>query len=327
MPPPRLIGILGCDGVNALDLTGPAEAFASAEQTDARGRVQRCYELLIIGASMRPFTAESGVVFQPATDLANAPQVDTIVVPGGVGIRKGDCGGDFDRWLRERAGTTRRVASVCTGVYALARTGLLDGRRVTTHWRHAPDLRAQFPALSVDADALFIKDGNFYTAAGVSAGIDLALALIEEDFGAQIALSAAREMVVYVKRSGGQNQYSEPLQFQTRAVDAFGELVTWMLAHLDQDLSVDVLAERAHLGTRHFSRRFKAVFEASPADFVLSLRLTEARRRLSLPRSPIDRIGASVGFQSAQSFRRAFEKHYGLSPKAYRERFGVDREE
>jgi len=321
---PRLIGILGYDGINALDLTGPAEAFVSAEQIDAYGKTPRCYELLIIGMTDQPFIAESGIVFHPATNLAHAPEVDTIIVPGGVGLRIGPYSAALDCWLLERATRTRRIASVCTGAYALARAGLLDGRRVTTHWRHAADLRTQFPALLVDADALFIKDGNFYTAAGVSAGIDLALALIEEDFGGQVALSAAREMVVYVKRSGGQNQYSEPLQFQTRAIDSFGELVIWIMAHLDQDLSVDVLAERAHLGTRHFSRRFKEKFDATPADFVLSLHLTEARRRLTMPRSNLDRIATSIGFQSAQSFRRAFEKHYGLSPKAYRERFGTE---
>lgn len=317
------IGIVGYDGINALDLIGPGEAFSSAEQVDAAGATRRCYELVVVGIDMRPFAAESGVVFQPAVDLERAPAFDTLIIPGGVGLRSGNCGDAIDRWLRVRAPQTRRIASVCTGVYALARTGLLDGRRVTTHWRHAQDLGERFPALTVDADALFVKDGNFYTAAGVTAGIDLALALIEEDFGAQMALSVAREMVVYVKRSGGQIQYSEPLQFQTRAVDAFGELVGWMLAHLDEDLSVETLAARVHLGARHFNRRFKEVFDATPADFVMTLRLTEARRRLTLPRSHIDRIATSVGFGNAQAFRRAFEKRYGLSPSDYRERFGA----
>lgn len=322
-PTLRRIGIVGYDGINALDLTGPAEAFASAFTSDARGRTKPCYELLVIAATRAPFTAESGVVFQPAADFADAPALDTIIVPGGVGLREGR-GHAVDRWLAARAPRTRRIASVCTGVFALARTGLLDGRRVTTHWRHAEDLRRRFPALLVDADALFVKDGSFYSGAGVTAGIDLALALIEEDFGSRVALAAAREMVVYVKRFGGQNQYSEPLQYQTRANDAFGDLVTWMLANLGEDLGVDRLAERANLGTRHFSRRFKAVFGTTPADFVLSLRLTEARKRLSLPRSNIDRIASSLGFGSAHSFRRAFEKQLGLSPKAYRERFGFD---
>ncbi|HMM67452.1 MAG TPA: GlxA family transcriptional regulator [Dokdonella sp.] len=320
----RRVGIIGYDGINALDLTGPAEAFASAECFDARGQSTRCYEILVIGVSGKPFVAESGIVFHPATRLEDAPELDTIIVPGGVGLRKGRSADALAPWLVERSRHTRRIASVCTGAYALARAGLLDGRRATTHWRHAQDLRERFPAVLVDADALFVKDGNFYTGAGVTAGIDLALALIEEDFGARVALSAAREMVVYVKRLGGQNQYSEPLQFQTRASDAFSDLVSWMLTHLDRDLSVGVLAERAHLGTRHFSRRFKSAFNETPAEFVLSLRLAEARRRLALPRSNVDRIATSIGFRSAHALRRAFEKRFGLTPRAYRDRFGFD---
>ena len=318
---PRLIGILGYEGINALDLIGPAEAFASAFDVDERGHAMACYRLMIVGIDAEPFTAESGVVFKPASTLAQAPEFDTILVPGGIGLRVGECAA-IDCWLQERAPRTRRVASVCTGVYALARAGLLDGRRATTHWRHAADLQARFPALTVDADALFVKDGKYHTAAGVSAGIDLALAMIEDDCGARVALSVARDMVVYVKRSGGQKQYSEPLQFQTRATGAFSDLLAWMLAHLHEDLSVEALADRVHLGARHFSRRFKEVFDATPADFVLSLRLSEACRRLILPRSHVDRIATSLGFGSAQAFRRAFEKHYGLSPRAYRERFG-----
>jgi len=315
----RSIGILGYDGINALDLIGPMEAFASAEWEAG----QRCYDLVVVGPSMAPFAAESGAVFQPAVDLAHAPEFDTILIPGGIGLRCGTAGDTIDRWLREREPRTRRVASVCTGVYVLARLGLLDGRRAATHWRHVADLRGRFPALLVDADALFVKDGKYYTAAGVTAGIDLALALIEEDCGAPVALSVAREMVVYVKRPGGQSQYSEPLQFQTRAVDGMADLVTWMLMHLKEDLSLEVLADRANLGVRHFSRRFKAQFDATPADFVLNLRLTEARRRLTLPRSNVDKIAASVGFPSAQAFRRAFEKHYGVSPSAYRDAFAA----
>jgi transcriptional regulator GlxA family with amidase domain len=317
-----LIGVLGFDQINALDLIGPLEAFASAERSDGLGRNERCYESVVIGITAEPFVSESGVVFKPAVDLAHAPALDTLLIPGGVGLRTATGGHAFDRWLLERAPGIRRVASVCTGVYALARTGLLDGRRVTTHWRYAPDLQARFPALRVDPDALFTKDGPFYTAAGVTAGIDLALALIEEDCGQQIALAVAREMVVYLKRSGGQDQYSEPLQFQTRAVDSFEDLVTWMLSHLHEDLSLESMAARTHLGVRHFSRRFKSVFEVTPAEFVMTLRLNEARRRLTLPRSHVDRIAASVGFRSSQVFRRAFEKRFGLSPRHYRERFG-----
>ena len=176
----RVIGVLGYEGVNALDVTGPAEAFAVAAQRDATGSSQRCYDIVVVGPSLDAFASESGIVFRPHVDLGHAPAFDTIIVPGGASLRTGACGAVFDHWLQQRAGDTRRVASVCTGVYRLARAGLLDGRHVSTHWRYVQDLRERYPSLLVDSDALFIKDGNFYTAAGVTAGIDLALALIEE---------------------------------------------------------------------------------------------------------------------------------------------------
>ena len=317
----RQIGILGFEGVNALDLTGPAEAFSVAEQRDVNGKSHRCYDVVVVGVTMDAFTAESGLVFKPLIDLERALAFDTVIIPGGVGIRVGPGHLAIDDWLTRRVNDTRRIASVCTGIYALARTGLLDGRRVSTHWRWVRDLRERYPALSVDGDALFIKDGKFYTAAGVTAGIDLALALIEEDHGSQLALSVARELVVYLKRLGGQEQYSEPLQFQTKAIDAFDGLVTWIVSHLHEDLSVNCLAERAHLSTRHFCRRFKFIFGTTPADFVLSLRVSEGRKRIMLPRSNVNLVANSLGFSSAQAFRRAFERHYGLTPKAYRARF------
>ena len=317
----RRIGLVGFEGVNALDLIGPAEAFASALLVNAKGKANCCYDVVVVAENGAPFLAESGVTLMPAVSLADAPPFDTIIVPGGATLRL-QGGGAIDHWLAERASTTRRMATVCTGVYPLARLGLLDGRRVSTHWRFASDLQQRFPALQVDSDALFIKDGKFYTAAGITAGIDLTLALIEEDHGAKLALAVARELVVYLKRPGGQNQYSEPLQFQTRAVDGFDGLVDWIVAHLHLDLSIEVLAERAKLGPRHFGRRFKELFGATPSDFVMGLRMTAARSRLLLPRTNVDQIAASVGFQSGASFRRAFEKHFGLSPKAYRDRFG-----
>lgn len=318
----RRIGVLGFDGVNALDVVGPAEAFANATAADGQGRQQPCYELVVVGTRMAPFSSESGVSFVPDVALAQAPAIDTLLVPGGLGLRNGACGAQLFDWLRREAPRFRRIASVCTGVYALASAGLLQGRKVSTHWRFAADLQARFPDLRVDADALYVKDGKYYTSAGITAGIDLALALIEEDHGPAVALAVARELVVYLKRSGGQEQYSEPLRFQTRAQDPFAALGTWMLEHLHEELSVQRLAEQAHLGERHFRRRFKAVFGVAPARHVASLRLEEARRRLTLARGSVERVAASVGFGSVQAFRRAFERRYGVAPAAFRDRFG-----
>jgi len=312
----KRIGILGFEGIMGLDLVGPAEAFATAKVNQESG-----YEILIVGISGKPFTAESGVVFRPQKTLASVSSLDTVIIPGGRGIRDPATNARIAEWLQSRSGRLRRIASVCTGIYGLAASGLLDGRRVTTHWRFARDVALRFPKLRVDPDALFIKDGRFYTSAGVTAGIDLCLALIEEDFGPSVALSVARDLVVHLKRPGGQEQYSEPLRFQVQSADQFADLAAWVTGHLEQDLSVEALAGRAHLCPRHFTRCFKRALGSTPAAFVEETRLGEARRRLSARQETIDRVAASVGFSSADAFRRAFLRRFGVTPSSYRGRF------
>jgi transcriptional regulator GlxA family with amidase domain len=321
----RRIGLLGFDGVMALDLVGPIDAFSSAVIEGAGGAIKPCYETLVIGLTAKPFVSESGVVFQPHATLKDAPLLDTLVIPGGRGLRVPKTQAAVAEWVQPRAGKFRRIATVCTGIYGLAPTGLLDGRTVTTHWRFARDLGQRFPKLNIDANALFCKDGPFYTGAGITSGIDLSLALIEEDYGPSVALAVARELVVYVKRSGGQKQYSEPLKFQTRAKDRFGDLAAWMHGHLEQDLSVETLAQRARLCPRHFSRRFKDVFGAPPARFVEDLRLGAARDRLCRADQSIEAVARSVGFASPDAFRRAFERRFGINPSSFRHRFDVRR--
>src|SRR5215831_8057058 len=305
----------------APDLVGPIDAFTSAFAEDPNCRTADLYQALIIGLTGRPFTSESGIVFKPHKTIANAPPVDTLMIPGGKGLRVPETQQVIAEWIARRAETTRRIATVCTGTYGLAATGLLNGRRVTTHWRHAQHLAKTFPELRVDPNALYLRDGKFYTCAGITAGIDLSLALIEEDFGPRVALSVARELVVYLKRPGGQEQFSEPLKFQTQASDRFADLAAWMQGHLQENLSAEVLADRACLSPRHFSRRFKAAFGSTPGDFVENLRLTEARERLTLPDQTIEHVAFSVGFKSADAFRRAFERRYGLRPTNYRKHF------
>jgi transcriptional regulator GlxA family with amidase domain len=320
---PLRVGFIGYDQANALDLAGPAEAFASAFHDCGKGKPERCYEVVIIGLTKRPFATESGLVFQPGTTLEAAPRLDTVIVPGGSGLRLPLVNRKVADWILERAKTTRRIASVCTGIYGLAATGLLDGRNVTTHWRFAADVARRFPALKMKPNALFVKDQQFYTSAGVTAGIDLALALIEEDFGSKVALAAAREMVVYLKRSGGQEQYSEPLRFQSNASDRFAELVAWMTNNPTAEMSVETLARRASLSPRQFFRRFKEHFGSSPAMFVETLRLNEARRRLSAGEPSIDNVAESVGFTGADSFRRAFTRRFRVTPSKFRRNFAI----
>ena len=322
----RRIGILGYDGIQALDLVGPAEAFAAVRAEagdDGNGSAARAYDIVIIGLTGKRFTSETGLTLQADTTIAKPVRLDTLIIPGGHAMRTAQTSAKTAAWITSRASSVRRIASVCTGVYGLAPTGLLDGRRVTTHWRFARDLAQRFPKLRVEPDALFIKDGPFYTSAGITAGIDLALALIEEDHGPTQALAVARELVVYLKRPGGQQQFSEPLEFQLKSADRFADLTAWMAGHLRSDLSVETMAARTFVGARQFSRVFKEAYGVSPAAFVEELRLSEASRRLSARRISVDSVAGSVGYQSVDVFRRAFERRFGVSPGSYRSRFAT----
>jgi transcriptional regulator GlxA family with amidase domain len=242
-------------------------------------------------------------------------------VAGGGGIRKAATSAPIAEWLMHRAPQTRRIASVCIGIYGVAPSGLLDGRRVATHWRFAQDVARRFPALVVDPEAIYVEDGPFWTSAGITAGIDLALALIEADHGAEVALQVAREMVVYLKRDGGQTQFSAPLRFQVAARDRLGDLVAWMAAHPQNHLTVEALAERVGGSPRNLTRRFVNSFGLPPGRVIEILRLDEARRRLVTTRGSIEGVARSVGFHSADVFRRAFERRFKITPRAYRNRF------
>lgn len=310
------IGILGYDDIQALDLVGPAEAFAAV-----RGDGAPAYELVIIGLNGRKVVSEMGLTLTADTTIDKAVRLDTLIIPGGRAMRFEPSQGKAAEWIARRATGIRRIASVCTGAYALAATGLLDGRRATTHWRFVKDFSERFPKLRVESDALYIKDGKFYTSAGISAGVDLSLALIEEDQGPSQALAVARELVVFLKRPGGQDQFSEPLEFQARNVDRFADLTAWIAGHLNADISVEKMAARTFLSPRQFTRVFKEEFGVSPAAFVEELRMSEACRRLSERRIAVDAVASSLGYHSGDVFRRAFERRFGVSPGSYRSRF------
>jgi transcriptional regulator GlxA family with amidase domain len=316
---PSRIGFIGYDKVQALDIAGPMDVFDAANALAAGGGP--AYELIVMSAGGKGFSAENGLLFMPHAALAGVNKLDTVIVPGGAGIRDGEVARPIVEWLRARAPRIRRVASVCTGIYALGEARLLEGRRATTHWRYAADVSRKFADVVLEPDALFIRDGSLYTSAGITAGIDLALSLVAEDLGEAAALSVARELVVYLKRSGGQMQFSEPLQFQTRSTDRFGDLASWILRNLNKELSVETLAERTNLSARQFTRRFKDAFRLPPAQYVEKLRLDEARRRLPARRQTVESVAASVGYASSEVFRRAFERRFGIAPSVYRKRF------
>jgi transcriptional regulator GlxA family with amidase domain len=309
--------ILGYDGVQTLDLVGPLDAFCAANAAKANA-----YRVLTTSVDGRPFVSETGMRVTPDCALAETGALDTLIVPGGAGLRRTPAVAlQVAAALESRAPLLRRIVSICTGIYAVAPTGLLDGRRATTHWRYAADVARRFPAIRLDADRIYVKDGPLYTSAGITAAIDLTLALIEEDHGAKLALHVARDLVVYLRRSGGQRQYSEPLKFQARASDRFAELSGWIAEHLDGDLSVETLAARSGLCPRQFSRRFTREFGASPSRRIEDLRLDSACDRLTNTKAGVATIAATVGFRSGDAFRRAFARRYGLSPTDYRHRF------
>lgn len=310
------IGLIGFNGVIASHLTGPMDAFAAAVLQDGFGGRLPCYKVRIIGLTPT-FTAESGIVFHPKETLFSAPPLDTIIVPGGSGLHREEICEPLAEWILSRAYETPRIASICTGLYALALTGLLDGREVTTHWRAARELKRRYPSLRVDHKRRLIKDGSFYTSAGLTAGVDLALALIEADYGKQVALSVKQELMLYLSPQERPNEISLEADEESRPIDRFGELVAWIMRNLHENLTVESMARQAGMCPTNFTRAFKSVFGNTPGEFVENIRLHEARRRLSSRGKTVRSVAASVGFTNATAFRRAFERRFGAGAGVY----------
>lgn len=312
-PEPKLVGFIGVDGVSSFDLLGSFEAFAAARTTDPPAK--RCYETLIIGMGNKTFVSDSGAVLKAHYTMESAPRLDTIIIPGGTGLRTSEISRKIAAWLRECAKTTRRMAAISAGIYPLAGAGLLDGRAVTTHWRLAHDVARTFPAVSVSNGVSFMKADNFYTCSGGIAGMEMSLALIEEDYGAKTAFAVARELSVDLRPPGNAQETVLP-QYQAGPAERLAELTTWITSRLHRDLTVDVLAERAGLSPRHFYRLFKEIFKNTPAAFVEQLRINEAQRRLAARRENVESVASSVGFKSPAVFRRAFGRQRGVPPSS-----------
>jgi transcriptional regulator GlxA family with amidase domain len=302
-----------------LDVAGPCDVFSeAARQVGAPG----AYELEVISTLEGPIRASNGMRFQSDATIATVkPGIDTLLVAGGPLVDSAEESTRVSRWLREQAGQVRRLGSVCSGAFILARAGLLDGRRVTTHWNASPKLARAFPQVKVEPDQIYVKDGQIYTSAGVTAGMDLALALVEEDFGRNIALKVAREFVMFLKRPGGQSQFSAHLAAQTAQRSAIRDVQAWVLENLTQPLTVDLLAAQAGMSTRNFSRIFKQETQSTPADYIEMARIDAARRLLSDTNSPLKRVAGWCGFGDANALRRAFTRRLGVSPADYRRRF------
>jgi transcriptional regulator GlxA family with amidase domain len=313
----RRVVIVAFPKVQTLDVNGPAEVFSTATQLSDKGG----YSVEVVTARPGPLPTSSVAIYPDRTIEQCKGPIDTLVVAGGRGVQAAVEDEQLVDWIRSAARRSRRVTSVCTGAFLLAKAGLLDGRRATTHWASCALLADRFPEVEVDADPIFVRDGNVTTSAGVTSGMDLALALVEEDLGREVALETARWLVVFVKRPGGQAQFSAQLEAQMADRRPLRELQEWLPDNLDEDLSVPALAKRASMSDRHFARAFRDETGMTPAAYVEAARIERARIFLDSGDLPVETIARQAGFGTVETMRRAFRRRVGVSPAGYRSRF------
>jgi transcriptional regulator GlxA family with amidase domain len=317
MPPIRRILVLAVEGTESLDILGPVEVFDYAER-----EVPGSYRIDVVGAGTDgQFTMSNGLRLGVGPLPEPPPRHDTLVVAGGAGARRAIGDPAIVDWIARASKRARRTTSICTGSYLLAAAGLLDGRRATTHWDYCVALAQRYPAVDIDPDPVWVRDGDVWTSAGVTAGIDLALALVEDDLGAGVALAIARQLVVFLKRPGGQSQFSGALSAQQATRPALRDLQGWIAGHLGDDLSVAALAARAGFSERSFARAFRTEIGQTPAAYVETLRVERARALLEDGAESLEAVARATGFSSPEILRRAFHRRVGVSPAAYRERF------
>src|SRR5919106_2746802 len=321
----RRIVFVAVPEVEILDLVGPLQVFARAAEMFARENPGSppIYSVEVVTTSAhRSFVANCGLrVTADKTFRELRGKIDTLLVAGGNSIERDEINPEVLRWLRKIVGRIRRVGSVCTGAMLLARAGLLDGRRATTHWNWCQTLIKCAPRADVDPHPIFIRDENVYTSAGVTAGMDLALALVEEDYGSRLALQVARNLVLYLRRPGGQSQFSAALSLQLTDRKPFRELEAWVLDNLHKPLTVPVLAQRVAMSPRNFARVFTKEMKTTPAKFVERLRIEAARRRLEESQNSMDSIASECGFGNVNSMRNVFQRTLKTAPGDYRRHF------
>jgi transcriptional regulator GlxA family with amidase domain len=316
---PRRVAILGFPGVQPLDVIGPTEVFTGADRLAGGGE----YEVEMVAQEAAPITARTGAYgLVPKTTTARyRGPIDTLIVGGGFGVQKAADDLGLIRWIRSAARRSRRVCSVCTGSFLLARAGLLEGLTVTTHWSGTAELARRHPELTVDPNPIFVRDGDVWTSAGVTSGMDLSLALVEEDLGREIAVEIARWLVLFLQRPGGQAQFSSHLSAELAERRPLRELQSWIADNLDSDLRVETLADRVAMSPRNFARFFRREIGLTPAAYVEELRVERARQLLEESAEPIEPISTRCGFGTPETMRRAFARRVGVPPAQYRARF------
>jgi transcriptional regulator GlxA family with amidase domain len=311
--------VLAFEGVQSLDVTGPVEAFSVATRYFGGE-----YAIELVTPDGGPARASSGLSLNADRAAADVRgPIGTLVVAGGEGALRTAKDERTLAWVRDAAARSERVASVCTGAFILAAAGLLDGRRATTHWDSCQRLAERHPQITVESDPIFVRDGNVLTSAGVTAGIDLALALIEDDLGPQAALRTAQALVMFVRRPGGQSQFSAQLKAAPARREPLRDVQAHIAEHPAADLSVPALAARAFMSERNFARAFRAETGMTPAVYVELSRVERARRELETTDLPVEAVAASCGFGTVETMRRAFARRVGVNPAAYRERFAA----
>jgi transcriptional regulator GlxA family with amidase domain len=314
--------MLGFAQAQVLDITGPLEVFSRTARwlAEHRGARVPAYATELVAARAGPLAMSNGLQLVASRRYADVSDADTLLVGGGIGWETAAKDRALLDWLASQARRVDRLGSICNGAMLLAAAGLLEGRAATTHWAYLERLATLAPNVQVDRDALYVRSGNIYTSAGVTAGMDLALALVEQDHGKAVALAVAQELVLFLKRPGGQSQFSRHLEAQKRD-DLFGELELWMLENPRGDLSVEGLARRMSMSPRHFARQFRARLGASPGAYVRRLRVEQARRRIEEGAARLKQVARDCGFADEQSMRRSFQEHVGVTPAEYRARF------
>jgi transcriptional regulator GlxA family with amidase domain len=320
----RRVAMLAYPDIQILDVTGPLEVFSRTSRylRDQGLRKDDAYSVEIIALERGPFEASSGLRLYADHGFAEVGRgIDTLLIAGGLGTSRFHKHPGLRRWIQKQAGYVRRLASVCTGAFFLAEAGLLKGRHATTHWASCEALAREYPGVFVESDRLFIREGSIYTAAGVTAGIDLALALVEEDLGRETALAVARQLVMFLRRPGGQAQFSAQLAVQMAEREPLRELQAFILDHPSADLSVEKLARRVAMSPRNFARVFTRELGTTPARFINAVRVETARRLLEETSEDLETICAQSGLGSTESMRRAFIRSVGVAPGQYRERF------
>jgi transcriptional regulator GlxA family with amidase domain len=319
----KLVVIIAMPGTMSLDIAGPSDVFHNANRVILQRMGFSPYKIIL--ASPDDTTSVkigSGITIKCDENVFNIKnKIDTLIIAGFPAADSIESRRDLIQWLKESANNTRRIASICRGAFLMAEAGFLNNKRATTHWNFCDDLQKNYPQVQVDPDPIFIGDGKFYTSAGVSSGIDLTLALLEEDFGREIALNVARNLVLYLRRPGNQSQFSIVLAQQETSKEPLRHLQKWLLDHLDKNLTVETLAEQCSMSPRNFARVFQKEMKMTPGKYLEKLRVETARRRLEETNLGLDQIARECGLGSADTLRRIFLRQLKITPNQYRRSF------